>query len=71
VAQARQAGYVTVMLARQPTDPAEIDTTAQDAEDDVIMAEVEREGGISHAAIMRWVRSWGTPGELPPPEVGD
>lgn len=25
---------------------------------------------ISHEAMMRWIRSWGTPDELPPPECG-
>lgn len=26
---------------------------------------------ISHEAVMRWVRSWGTENELPPPKIGD
>jgi predicted transcriptional regulator len=26
---------------------------------------------ISHAAMKRWLLSWGTPDELPPPEIGD
>ncbi|MDP1736442.1 MAG: CopG family transcriptional regulator [Caulobacter sp.] len=26
---------------------------------------------ISHEAMMRWVRSWGTPDELPPPQCGE
>jgi predicted transcriptional regulator len=31
-----------------------------------------REGRvISHEAMVRWLRSWGTPDELPPPECGE
>lgn len=26
---------------------------------------------ISHEAVMRWIKSWGTPGELPPPQCGE
>jgi len=26
---------------------------------------------ISHEAVVRWLRSWGTENELPPPKVGD
>jgi hypothetical protein len=25
---------------------------------------------ISHEAMKKWLASWGTPGELPPPQVG-
>lgn len=26
---------------------------------------------ISNEAMMRWIKSWGTPDELPPPECGE
>lgn len=26
---------------------------------------------ISHEAMLRWIKSWGTPDELPPPQCGD
>lgn len=26
---------------------------------------------VSHEAVLRWVRSWGTENELPPPECGE
>jgi predicted transcriptional regulator len=58
------------MLAHQPTQ-AEIDAAADEAEDDEAIAEYEAKGGISHQAIMAWVESWGTPNELPPPQIGD
>jgi predicted transcriptional regulator len=31
-----------------------------------------REGRvISHEAMVRWLKSWGTPDELPPPKCGE
>ncbi len=57
------------MLAQQPS-PAEIEA-ADEAADDEAMAEYEAKGGISHKAIMAWVESWGTPNELPSPQIGD
>jgi predicted transcriptional regulator len=58
------------MLAHQPS-PAEIEAAADEAEDDEAMAEYEAKGGISHEAIIAWVESWGTPNELPRPQIGD
>lgn len=26
---------------------------------------------ISHEAVVRWLKSWGTPDELPPPKCGE
>lgn len=26
---------------------------------------------ISHEAMLRWIKSWGTPDELPPPQCGE
>lgn len=35
------------------------------------LADIEAGRVISHEAMKRWLLSWGTPGELPPPKVGD
>ncbi len=35
------------------------------------VADFEAGRVISHEAMKRWLLSWGTPGELPPPNVGD
>jgi len=34
-------------------------------------AEIAAGQGISHEAVKAWLRSWGSPDELPPPEAGD
>ena len=47
------------------------DMVDENAADDEAMAEYEAKGGISHQAIVDWVRSWGTEDELSPPNVGD
>ena len=57
------------MLARS-TDTAHEDVAADEAADAEALAEYEAKGGISHEAILVWVRSWGKEGELPPPTVG-
>jgi len=35
------------------------------------LADIEAGRGISHLAVKRWLLSWGTPDELPPPKIGD
>ena len=63
------AGYGSQMLVH-PQSPAE-GGAAEDAVDDETMAEYEAKGGISHEAVRAWIRSWGTPHELPRPKIGD
>ena len=58
------------MLAR-PTNTTHEDLAADEAADAEALAEYEARGGISHEAILAWVRSWGREGELPPPRAGD
>jgi len=58
------------MLAHQPSQ-AEIEAAADEAADDEAMAEYDATGGISHEAVMAWIRSWGTEAELPRPKIGD
>ena len=45
--------------------------TDDEAADEEALAEYEAKGGISHQAMMAWVETWGTDGELPPPNIGD
>jgi len=47
-------------------DPAAEEAALQEAEADVKAGRV-----ISHQAVVRWLQSWGTPNELPPPECGE
>jgi predicted transcriptional regulator len=32
---------------------------------------IEEDRVISHEAVTRWLKSWGSPSELPPPKAGD
>jgi predicted transcriptional regulator len=41
-----------------------------DEHDEEAMADLEAGRVISHEAMVRWLRSWGTENELPPPECG-
>jgi predicted transcriptional regulator len=63
--------YIPVMANVEPTLFDEID----DAAEQRALEEAERaivEGRtISHAAVRRWLLSWGTPDELPPPKCGE
>jgi len=46
-----------------------------DAEDERRIAEADADFAagrvISHEAMLRWIKSWGTPDELPPPQCGE
>ena len=48
-------------------DPAEADE-ADDAEG---LADLDAGRVVTGGAVVRWLRSWGTAEELPPPAVGD
>ena len=58
------------MLAH-PTPLFDEDVAADEAADAEALAEYEAKGGVSHEAILAWVRSWGKEGELPPPNIGN
>jgi predicted transcriptional regulator len=58
------------MFAHQPS-PVELEAAADEAADDEALAEYEAKGGVSHEAIRAWILSWGTPDELPRPQIGD
>ena len=42
-----------------------------DVRDLKAMADIEAGRYVSHEAVVRWLRSWGTDDELPSPECGD
>ncbi len=47
-------------------DPAAEEQAWIEGEDDIAAGRV-----ISHDAMRRWLLSWGSPDELPPPECGE
>jgi len=47
----------------------EVDEAAEAAADAEAEADFEAGRVISHEAVMRWIKSWGSPDELPPPGV--
>jgi predicted transcriptional regulator len=49
-------------------DEDEADDAAAIAE---ARADIAQGRFISHEAMRRWLLSWGTPDERPPPEIGD
>jgi len=50
----------------EPTDDATEDRALAAAEAEIAAGKV-----ISHGAVRRWLLSWGTPNELPPPKCGE
>jgi predicted transcriptional regulator len=48
----------------------QIDRAAEDHALAEAKADVAAGRVISHEAMVRWLSSWGTPDELPPPECG-
>lgn len=61
----------------EETPAAEFDLFEEIDEDEdarlIAEAEADFAAGrvISNEAMMRWIKSWGTPDELPPPECGE
>jgi predicted transcriptional regulator len=58
-------------MKSEPSIFDEIDQAAEDAADAEALADLDAGRTISHAAVKRWLLSWGTAEELPPPGVGD
>jgi predicted transcriptional regulator len=48
-----------------------VDDEAEKAADERAEADFKAGRVISHKAMKAWLLSWGTPEELPPPEIGD
>lgn len=42
-----------------------------DARERKAMADMDAGRFITHEAVVRWLKSWGTADELPPPKCGD
>jgi len=42
-----------------------------DARERKAMADIDAGRFITHEAVVRWLKSWGTGNELPPPKCGD
>ena len=42
-----------------------------DAREQTAMADIDAGRFITHEAVVRWLKSWGTENELPPPKCGD
>ena len=42
-----------------------------DAREQKAMANIDAGRFITHEAVVRWLKSWGTDNELPPPKCGD
>jgi predicted transcriptional regulator len=48
----------------------QIDRDAEDRALEQAVADIAAGRVVSHQAMLRWLRSWGTQDELPPPECG-
>ena len=42
-----------------------------DAREQKAMADIDAGRFVTHEAVARWLKSWGTEDELPPPKCGD
>jgi predicted transcriptional regulator len=42
-----------------------------DAREQKAMAAIDAGRFVTHEAVVRWLKSWGTENELPPPKCGD
>lgn len=42
-----------------------------DGREQKAMADIDAGRFITHEAVVRWLKSWGTDNELPPPKCGD
>jgi predicted transcriptional regulator len=59
------------MAKSEPSLFDEIDEEAEARADAEAEADVAAGRVISHEAMKRWLLSWGTPNELPPPKCGE
>ena len=61
----------TVPSAPEPGLFDEVDEEHERLADERAEADVKAGRVISHEAMKRWLLSWGTPNELPPPKCGE
>ena len=59
------------MTIPEPSIFAEIDADAEERAMQEAEADIDAGRVISHEAVRRWLLSWGTPDELPPPKCGE
>jgi len=62
---------MAAMAQPEPSLFDEVDSATEKEADPRAEADVAEGRVISHAAMKSWLLSWGTPDELPPPEIGD
>jgi len=62
-------------FSEDPAPAFDLFEEIDDAEDERRIAEADADIAagrvISHEAMLRWIKSWGTPDELPPPQCGE
>jgi predicted transcriptional regulator len=58
-------------MTPEPAIFDDLDEAAEAAADAQAISEIDAGEFISHDAMKAWLLSWGTPNELPPPNVGD
>lgn len=58
-------------MKSEPSIFDEVDQTAEDAADLEALADLDAGRTVSHAAVKRWLQTWGTADELAPPRTGD
>lgn len=72
LASAELEAFLAMTAERFPDDDLDLSYTAADeARDDAAMAAMDRGEYVSHEAVCDWIRSWGTPHQLPRPKIGD
>lgn len=62
---------VALRMLTRPPHPLELSPEEEAVADAEAWADYKAGRVISHEAMKRWLLSWGTENELPPPEVGD
>jgi len=58
-------------MTPEPSIFDEVDVAADEAADAEGLADLDAGRVVTHESMKAWLLSWGTPGELPPPRVGD
>ncbi len=56
---------------REPSIFDEVDEETERLADERAEADIAAGRVISHEAMKKWLLSWGTPNELPPPKCGE
>jgi predicted transcriptional regulator len=62
---------MVLSMKPEPSLFDDVDDAAEEAADARAEADIAAGRVISHDAVKAWLLSWGTPDELPQPQVGD